>query len=252
MRVKRFRDLTLIEETPNKLLVIACDSCGAVGNKERDIVKVPPEVVGYYTARVALMEVLSVGAEIITVIDTLSVEMEPTGKGIIKGIEALLKEASIDTVFLNGSTEENFATCQTAMGITVIGAVEKEKLKANTSKQGDIVALLGAPKLGNEISYPTDEEICSIGDIKKLSSLKEVKEIYPVGSKGILYEADYLAKSNKCSFKKKENHQIDINKSAGPATVVIFTIEADKLSFVEEKLKRSLQIIGELIEGERQ
>lgn len=247
MKVSRFRDLTLIQQTEDKLLVIACDSSGAIGSKEGDLLKVPPEVVGYYATRVALMEILSVGAEVLTVIDTLAVEMEPTGRGIIKGIENLLKEAEIEAVCLNGSTEENFQTSQTAMGITIIGEVKKASIKMKTSSKGNLVVLLGIPKVGNELKLPFDKEICSIADLRSLLSIKEINEIYPVGSKGILSEAKYLADSNGCTFMTVEESTVDMKKSAGPATAVIFTIEAKDLPLVEEKIEKPLQIVGELI-----
>lgn len=247
MKVKRFRDLTLIDQENDKILVIACDSSGGIGNKPEDIVKVPEEIVGYYAARVAIMEVLSIGAEILTVIDTLSVEMEPTGRRIIQGIERLLQEAGIDTIALNGSTEENIPTCQTAMGITVIGEVHKKDVRANKSKKGDYVVVLGIPKVGNEVIIPFDEEICSIKELQNLLRLKEVKEIYPVGSKGILYEVNCLARSNQRELKILENQNIDLKKSAGPATVIIFTVNPKDISKVQEKIEKPLEVIGELI-----
>ncbi|MCC5911090.1 MAG: alpha-ribazole-5-phosphate synthase [Clostridiaceae bacterium] len=248
MKIKRFRDLTLIKHTEDKYLVIACDSCGGIGAKSQDVLKVPFEVVGYYTTRVALMEVLSVGAKVVTVINTLAVEMNPSGKEIIKGIQSLLKEAEIDMTCLNGSTEENFPTCQTGIGITVIGEVEEANIKANTSHKEDCIIALGIPKVGGELKIPFDEEICSIEDLKDLIKIKEIKEIYPVGSKGILYEADCLAKANNFHLKIFEDQELDLKKSAGPATVVVFTINKEALPIVKERIKKPLRVIGKLIE----
>ncbi|SDJ80790.1 AIR synthase related protein [Natronincola ferrireducens] len=247
MKVRNFRDLTLINHDPQKFMVIACDSCGSVGSKEEDIVKVPPEVVGYYTTRVAVMEVLSVGAQILTVINTLSVEMEPTGRQIITGIQRLLKEGGIEAVCLNGSTEENFKTLQTAMGVTVIGEVEKPKAKINTSKKGDLVVVIGVPKVGEEITIPFDNEICSVKDLQTLLTMKEAREIYTVGSKGIMYEANFLAHENHCRFQAAEDVKIDLKKSAGPATVILFTIEPENLPYIEEKIQKPCRVIGKLI-----
>lgn len=246
MKVSRFRDLTLIDQENGKFLVIACDSLGGIGNKPHDIVKVPEEIAGYYTARVAVMEVLSIGAEILAVIDTLSVEMEPTGRKIIKGIERLLEEANIDITTLNGSTEENVPTCQTAMGITVIGEIKKDDIRANRSQKGDYVVLLGIPKMGDEVVNSPDE-MCSIKDLRKLLTLEGVKEIYPVGSKGVLYEAKHLAKSNNTKLKVKENPKVDLKRSAGPASVVIFTIEPKDFLKLQGEIDRPLEVIGELI-----
>lgn len=247
MKVKRFRDLTFIEQENDKYLVIACDSSGAIGDKEDDVIKVPAEIVGYYAARVALMEILSVGAKVSTVIDTLAVEMEPTGRKIIDGIQRQLKEAGMETIFLNGSTEENIPTRQTGMGITIIGEVDKNQAKINKSQKGDYVVVLGIPKVGNEINIPVDNEICSIDDIKTLLNSKVVREIYPVGSKGILYEANYLAKSNNMTLKIYENLEVDIEKSGGPATILIFTISPEDYEKIRKNIDKPLEIIGELI-----
>ena len=247
MKVKRFRDLTFIEQENDKYLVIACDSSGAIGDKVDDVIKVPAEIVGYYAARVALMEILSVGAKVLTVIDTLAVEMEPTGRKIIDGIQRQLKEAGMEAILLNGSTEENIPTRQTGMGITIIGEVDKNQAKINKSQKGDYVVVLGIPKVGNEINIPVDNEICSIDDIKTLLNSKVVREIYPVGSKGILYEANYLAKSNNMTLKIYEKLKVDIEKSGGPATILMFTISPEDYEKIRKNIDKPLEIIGELI-----
>ncbi|HHY18163.1 MAG TPA: alpha-ribazole-5-phosphate synthase, partial [Firmicutes bacterium] len=54
----KYRDLTLVSLTEDCVLVIACDSAGGIGPKELDSVKVPGYVLGRFTARVALMELL--------------------------------------------------------------------------------------------------------------------------------------------------------------------------------------------------
>lgn len=64
------RDISLIPRG-EQYLAIACDSCGGVGSKEMDLVPASPQIVGYYTARVALMEVLSIGALPMALINTL-------------------------------------------------------------------------------------------------------------------------------------------------------------------------------------
>ena len=47
MKISKFRDLTFIDINQNQTIVIACDSSGAIGNKERDLVKVDPEILGF-------------------------------------------------------------------------------------------------------------------------------------------------------------------------------------------------------------
>ncbi len=245
--IKRQRDLTFIKTTENKSLVIACDSCGGIGNKEMDLLKVSPQLVGYYTTRVPLMEILSVGATPVAVINTLSVEMNPTGEEIIKGIEELLKEGEIPLESINGSTEENFQTVQTGIGVTIVGEVEVEKCKVGKSQVGDAIYLLGIPKVGGEIQLPHDQEICSLQSLKELVTFNCVNEIIPVGSKGIVYEVETLASLNDCKFQLLEGVMVDLTKSAGPATVVIFSMDKEKEKELSKKIKQPLTEIGKLI-----
>jgi len=54
MKISKFRDLTFVDINQNQTIVIACDSSGAIGNKERDLVQVDPELLGDLTAQVVL------------------------------------------------------------------------------------------------------------------------------------------------------------------------------------------------------
>ena len=87
--VRKVRDLLLLELTPEMEMVIACDSDGGIGPKEKDLVQVPGEVLGHFAARVPLMEILASGAVPALVVNTLAVEMEPTGSTIISGMITL-------------------------------------------------------------------------------------------------------------------------------------------------------------------
>ncbi len=86
MQVIRYGDLQF-DFVWFRILVIACDSSGGIGNKEGDQLQVDPEIAGYYAAFVPLIECMAVRGEVISLIDTLSVEMVPTGERIIHGIK---------------------------------------------------------------------------------------------------------------------------------------------------------------------
>lgn len=233
MQIDKIRDLTLINIGSEKTMVIACDSCGSIGMKENDKLKVPAYYTGKFTVRVPLFEVLCSGAEVVTVTDAVCNEMNPTGNYIISGIKDELREAAIENIVLTGSTEENFATTSTAVGITVIGIAHKKNLKVNNIKPGDILVSIGIPKVGNEIKLENDTEIASYEDIKKLINTKDVMEIIPVGSKGIVYEANEAAKNNGLSISFFNGLNIDIHKTAGPATVILAAINKSSLREVE-------------------
>lgn len=248
MNLRKVRDLSLIELDNKTTMVIACDSCGAIGMKEGDTFKVPPLYVGKFTSRVALLEVLSAGAQVVAITNNVSNEMEPTGKEVIKGIYEELNEAGIDEAVLTGSTEENFKTISTAVGITVIGVVPHNCVKVNTSLDGAFVISIGLPKVGAELNYVKDEEIISYLQLKTLLSLDKVYEVIPVGSKGIAYECEQMALYNNMEICLEDKPNIDIYKSGGPATCVIAAVEAD---FVGElcSIIPNVNIIGRLMKN---
>lgn len=229
MKVKKVRDLTLIEITCNKTMVIACDSCGGIGMKEQDSFKVPTNYVARFTARVAILEVLCTGAEVVTISNAVCNEMDPTGHQTIIGIKEELKLAGIDHIALTGSTEENFVTNATGIGITAIGICDNNKLRVNNIKQGAVIISMGIPKVGDEIQLQGDKTIVNYDDIYSVLQEPLVYEIIPVGSKGIIYETLEAARNNNLQIKLSENIAIDINKSAGPATAIIVAIHPSLL-----------------------
>lgn len=239
MKIKKYRDLTIVHINEEQFLVISCDSSGGIGNKEKDLVKVEPEVVGYYSTQVAMMEILSFGAKPITIVNTLSVEMNDTGKRIIDGIKKALEPIDFNTSnIITGSTEENIPVVQTGMGITIIGIVDRKSWERPTTEPGLISVAVGLPKVGEEV---VEDKNRTTMDILKLLNLKEkeyVKEILPVGSKGILYELEQMAKTNKIRFNLEKDISIDIKKSAGPSTCVIASIDGNKY----EELKKASSI----------
>lgn len=238
MKISKFRDLTFIDINQNQTIVIACDSSGAIGNKERDLVQVDPEILGDLTAQVALKEILAIGAEPITIVNALSVEMNDTGERIIKGIKKATAPLGLpDTQIITGSTEENFPTCQTGMGITIIGIIDKNNWKQPRAVLGSLAVVVGIPKVGYEI-LEEQGDILSIQHLLELKKNPRIYEILPVGSKGIFYELKEIARTNNLTFSLDDDLKIDLNKSAGPATCAIISIEENEYT----KLKNSFPI----------
>jgi len=217
------RDLTVIPDIGGNSLVIACDSCGAVGTKKEDILKLSARYTSKFTTRVALTEVICSGATPITIVNGAACEMDPTGAEMILGIQDELKNAGISDIALTGSTEENFMTNMTALAVTVIGIAAKDELKFGQAIKGDKLILLGSPQVGAEVNL---ESKGFYTEIRQLLPLPGVREIVPVGSKGIVYEAKNLASINDMIFEYSNTEtdsptQIDYYKSAGPATCLL-------------------------------
>lgn len=244
MKITKVRDLTLITLDENKTMVVACDSCGSIGMKEGDTLKVPSFYVGKLISRGPIMEVMCAGAEVITITDAVCNEMEPTGSEIMKGIKEELKLAGIADIVLTGSTEENFKSISTGLGITVIGIAKNKNLKVNAIEENCKIISLGIPKVGSEIGLDEDLDIVNYDDLRKLLSLEGVHEIVPVGSKGILYEALELAKNNNMKFVLNKKITVDIHKTAGPSTVIIAAVKDEVLNQIQNNKK--ISIIGKL------
>lgn len=245
-KITQVRDLSIIELNSSQRLVVACDSAGAIGAKELDELKCPNYILGRFTARVALLEVLAVGAMPVLISDGLAVEMEPSGREIIRGITDELKTLGIeDKCHLTGSTEENFVTKQSGIGITVIGLATKDNLRLGKIQPGDEIYCLGLPKLGSQVNLE-DPEIIDLHTVRKLSTYPEVHEIVPVGSKGILYEAQLLAQSYERKLSLDPNCPLPLTKSAGPATCLIAAVEPELKETLYQEFGLPVTYIGRI------
>jgi hypothetical protein len=245
MKLNSPRDISLLQLNKNEVLVIACDSAGGLGEKAQDQVKVSNMILGKYTVKVPLMEVMSLGAEVITVVDNLSVEYEPTGREIIAGIKENLALIG-NSELLNGSTEENIKTVQTALGVTVIGKTTKEKLKRYTSSsKNNIIAAVGLPLVGKKLLKNKSKAV----NFKKFLQIKDlnfIDQFLPVGSRGILYEARILAEENNYDLELIDNI-VDLDKSAGPASVLLLSLREEDVTKLKKVIELPLNIVGRLL-----
>ncbi|GBG55641.1 hypothetical protein SPFL3102_031334 [Sporomusaceae bacterium FL31] len=249
MKISKVRDLTLVKIDEHKTLVIACDSCGGVGMKEGDALKVSPRITGKFTARVALFEVLCAGAEVVCLTNNVCNEMDDTGQQVRKGIIEELEAAGVDQIVLTGSTEENFPTISTGIGITVLGIAASPQLKVNQIHQDAALVVIGQPKVGTEILACQPGEIVDYNTIRYLLAQPEVCEIVPVGSKGIYYEAQQLAECNDVQLILKQDIKPDIKKSAGPCSTILVAVKEAGLASITA-LPYSA-VIGKIVQKNR-
>jgi len=211
------RDLTIIPVAGDNHIVIACDSCGAIGIKDGDVFRLSPRCTAKFTARVVLTEILCSGAKPVSITNGVAGEMCPTGEETILGIRDELDNAGITDITLTGSTEENFVTSMTAFAITAIGTAKENELKFGRASRGDKLILFGSPRVGEEVDL---DSTGFYSQIRQLLPLQGVRELVPVGSKGIAYEARSLAELCELTFKPYRT-KIDYIKSAGPATCLL-------------------------------
>lgn len=225
-------------------LVVTCDSIGAIGSQELDVVAAAPAVVGRFVARVALMELISAGAALIAISCTFCVDAAASEQ-ILEGVYAeaqLVHPAPHDIAVI--TTEKNVPTRQTGVGLTCVGIVRGKLLRVGLARSGDVVLALGQPKVGNEVSL-SDSENADLPMLMDLLKVPGVKDIVPAGSKGILYEAEAIAKSAQLRLSVVNTNEKFLNKSAGPATALVLACTPEAYGLLEGQA-HSLTLIGML------
>jgi selenophosphate synthetase-related protein len=199
------------------------------------------------TARVALMELIAIGANPIALTGTLSVEPEPTGNQVIKGMLAEVRYARLRNVQVLSSSEKNVKVSQTGIGVTAIGFVSTSNLKTGRCTPGDEVVAVGEPHVGQEVLHgEASRKIADTLDIIKVRDKSFVHEIIPVGSRGILEEARTMAKDSNLSIRLLGSQRVDLKKSAGPATVLLCALRGGSFREVEALLDKPTSVIGQL------
>lgn len=247
-----YRDVLIKPLLDDKFLVVSCDSAGSVGPKPGDLIKVSGEVLGKFIVRTALMEILAVGAKPLCVACGLGVEPEPTGASILKGVRREMRKVGLNPRYdLVISTEKNFSTTQTGIGIAAIGLAEKSKLLVGKCERGDVIVGIGLPSVGMEvIENERKNAIADLEDLCKLLSLVPsgfVHAVIPVGSKGISHEINVLAKESKLRAALREHVPVDLNKSAGPSTVILAAIKGDYYETLKLSFKKPIYEVATLI-----
>lgn len=227
------RDIEVVSINSEQYLVASCDSCGAIGLKNYDLVQVAWSITGRMTTRVALLEILAVGAvpKVMTV--AISNEPHPTGEEVLKGVNEELASARL-ALPMTISTEKNIITQQTGLGISAIGVVKKNELRIGTSRYGDEIFCLGLPKVGPEISDPEDHEILQVKHMESLLAICGIHDIIPVGSRGIRAEAQQLASNINVQLVIDPSCVLNIDKSAGPSTCLIFSSSLTQRDLISE------------------
>lgn len=246
LATRQVRDLSVVELFPGLLLVVACDSDGGIGPKPQDTVRVSGYVLGRFAARVPLMELIASGARPFLLVDTLAVEMEPSGREILAGIRDELASAGLEAeVALNGSTEENVPVRATGMGVTVLGLCAAERFRPGGARPGDLAVCVGLPKSAPRDPVRLDDpEIMDLPAALALGSLAEVHDMLPVGSRGTGYEAAQMAALAGLRFEPEPDPGIDLAKSGGPATCCLLAVAPAGLSRVAAATGKPCHVVG--------
>ncbi|EAD5681538.1 alpha-L-fucosidase [Listeria innocua] len=238
------RDLSVID-VPGGCILTSCDISAGFGEKVHDGLRVAPEVTARLTLRVALLEMLASGAVVVAVSDVIGAEMEPTGKRVIAGLNDELIKADLGHIELNGSTEENMNVTQTSVGVLVTGFATKAALKLINVHEAAVLFAFGEPIVGAEVLQRMTE-MPDYHLVKQLVSDSRVLEVVPVGSKGMAYEANTLARLNDCVFEASGVfNEATMKKTAGPASVILVAVKASEVKSFEQNFPAA-KCLGEL------
>jgi selenophosphate synthetase-related protein len=242
-------DVSVLKVPTGHAIVVGSTSSGGVGPKALDEISVQGRVLGKFLARVALMDVTATGAYPLLLSVTLGVEKEPTGREIVEGIrnEVMVLGLEPNQVIME-NTEENFETKQTGVGLTVVGFANEDELRLGKTMPGDVLLAVGKPKVGEEV-LPAEVrgEIADLRNVTLLSQKKYVHDIMAVGTFGIANDARIMAYAVGRQLKFSDHPEVELDVSAGPATVVLFTVEKEKVDEVKLMLRKPIAVIGEII-----
>ena len=242
-------DVSIIRLPTGHAIVSGSTSSGAVGPKELDQVKVDGKILGKFLARVALMDVAATGAFPVQLSLTLGVEKEPTGNQVIEGVNREARTIGLDPkMVLLENTEDNFQTCQTGVGLTVVGLANEDELRIGKTMPGDLIVAVGRPKVGMEVvAAEAHGEIADLKNVSQLAQRKYVHDIAAVGGFGIASEAKMMAYGVGRQAKLLEVVGLDLAKTAGPATVVLATIDRERLEDLETLIPKPINVVGEIL-----
>jgi len=159
-----------------------------------------------------------------------------------------VRRARLRDVRVLYSSEKNVKVNQTGIGITAIGFVSNSAVKISQCAVEDEVFALGEPYVQSEvIQDERNRMLPDTLDVIKLRMNRVVHELIPAGSKGILYEARLIAEDSELIFEPLASPQINLKKSAGPATVLLLAIRRGSLDKIRRVLgAKPIQKIGTL------
>ncbi|QAS52297.1 ATPase [Halobacillus litoralis] len=219
------RDVCYVSVDKTYDLVISSDNAANIGEKEGDQIRAPYSLVAESLFRVAFMENRAVGAQPLTVV-LYNFSDEYVWEEWVQTIKKQLNSLGFD-VPITGSTESNFPLSQSAFGLSIIGRVEKRKIKDRKTPEGARFAVIGEPLVGEEV-IAHQERMVPLSTFEQVVHHNGVYEVLPVGSKGIEKEIRMLLQINGLSTSIQSNCDIDLHKPAGPSTCFIITYEEGK------------------------
>ena len=236
----KYRD-ALVTKIGNKNIVITTDNSVSIGKQKHDLVNVDPELVGQLTARVALLEAISLNAKPLAVSCTLSFPFTNNiAQQILLGIKKEMSNYNLTKAQLTGSCESNFPATVTAIGVTVVSELRQNALMSKI-QPNDRVFVIGMPLVGPEV-VENLRVLPTANSVKSLLALDYVHEIIPCGSGGVNSELKQVTLNTGYRIELTDT-RLNLHKSAGPASCLL-VIGNINLHQINQVVKNQVSLIG--------
>jgi len=199
--------------------IITTDNSGGIGEKLGDLVSVSDNITANFAARVTLLEQWAANSTPVTVL-IHNFSGSASWEKYVQGVEDLFQEAGLEIPTITGSSETNMDLSQSAVAVTMIG-------KKNPAPLHEDVQWFtyGTALVGDEVTKHPNQ-IASIRKIREAMGSGIIEKLWPVGSRGILAEAREMMQNDELLV----DSVVDVEKSAGPATIVIIGIPASQIT----------------------
>jgi hypothetical protein len=224
--IEQVRDVTVLHQPGGNDILFAFDVIGGIGPQPGDAVRAEPEDVGYFGARVVLAELLALGAAPLFLADLLTVPWQGPGERVVHGMRDLVADAGLGDLPVTGSTEENVVATATGAGFVAVGEATPGGLRYGLARPGDRIYLLGRPKSApQDIVRRGDPEAVSLAALRGIVADERVKEVLPLGSRGLAHELGEIARRGLRPANIALLPQDLFYRSAGPATAVLLVAD---------------------------
>lgn len=232
----------LSDQSKDICILTSIDVAAGIGILKEDKFFVEIETIAYFTTRVALLDILVVGGEPVSI--TFATSLSNNYYEEIKaGILEALGEWSVEiNNQITGSTEDNFKTKQTSLSIMVTGLSRENRLNWLQANKGDNLFIVGDPVVGEEV-LKNKNKIINPEVFQILMEDKSTKNLIPVGSGGALMRIKALM--NKTGLKYNSLNEELEKKSAGPATAILLVSDKD-INYYQNKLNIPITQLGNL------
>lgn len=212
--------------------VVTVDNSGCIGEKQLDAVYATNEMTAYYTTRVALLEQWCAGAHP-SHIFLANFTSDAAWSDYVKGIKRAFDEIKESIPTIKGSTESNFQSLQSGLSLMMIGKLQFQLI---SNKESYNWYVIGKPLVGQEV-IDEEKHVAKLKEIYNLLKRGIVKQVWPVGSKGLRVELERIFPGRQVTC------SLSLDKTSGPSTSVIVAVKENDEKYLQDYLSTPFEKI---------